>query len=111
MLRTIELILGLPPMSQYDAAATPMFSIFSSTPDAASYTVEQPRIDLNEKNKPGSYGESMMDGFNLKREDAIPDRIFSEIIWRSVRGTPMPAPRYSIFSRASSVLDLDDDGD
>jgi DNA-binding beta-propeller fold protein YncE len=107
MLRSMELILGLPPMSQYDAGATPMFNAFSSTAELSPYVAEQPRIDLNEKNKPGSYGQSMMEKFNLRREDAAPDRLFNEIIWQSIKGTPMPAPRYSIFSRAS-VADDDD---
>jgi len=48
-----------------------------------------------------------MEKFNLRREDAAPDRLFNEIIWQSIKGTPMPAPRYSIFSRAS-VADDDD---
>jgi YVTN family beta-propeller protein len=105
MLRSIELILGLAPMSQYDAAATPMFNAFSMTIDPSAYSVEQPRFDLTEKNKEKSYGQSMMDGLNLKREDAVPDRVFNEIVWQSIKGTPMPAPRYSIFSRSSSIED------
>jgi hypothetical protein len=100
MLRTIELILGLPPMSQYDAGASPMFDAFAPKPDLTPYVAEKPRMDLNEKNKAGSLGQNLMEKFNLKREDAIPDRIFNEIIWQAVKGTPMPAPRYSIFSRA-----------
>ena len=107
MLRSMELILGIPPMSQYDAGATPMFNAFSLKAELSPYVAEKPRIDLNEKNKPGSYGQSMMEKFNLRREDAAPDRLFNEIIWRSIKGTPMPAPRYSIFSRAS-VADDDD---
>lgn len=101
MLRSMELILGIPPMSQYDASAPPMFSLFSATPNLSGYTSEKPRWDLKEKNKAGSYGQSLMERYNLRREDAVPDRAFSEIIWRSIKGTPMPAPRYSIFSRAS----------
>ncbi len=107
MLRSIELILGLAPMSQYDAGATPMFGLFSPKPDLTPYVVEKPRHDLGEKNKAGSYGQSMMEKFNLRREDAAPDRAFNEIVWRSIKGTPMPAPRYSIFSRASVVEDDD----
>ncbi len=105
MLRTMELILGIPPMSQYDAAAPPMFSLFSPNPDVSAYRCEQPRMNLDEKNKTGSYGQSSMEKYNLRREDAIPDRAFSEIIWRSIKGTPMPAPRYSIFSRTSGTDD------
>jgi hypothetical protein len=101
MLRTVELILGLPPMSQYDAAATPMFLAFATVADTAGYAVERPQIDLNERNKRGSYGENLMEKFNLDKEDAIPDREFNEILWQVVTGRPSPAPRYSIFSRRS----------
>jgi hypothetical protein len=105
ILRTIELILGLPPMSQYDAAAPPMFSAFSTLADTARYTAKEPRWDLKERNKSGSYGETLMEKFNLHQEDDVPDREFSEIIWRAVTGKPMPAPRYSIFSRAMGSRD------
>ena len=108
MLRTMELILGVPPMSQYDAAATPMFAAFSTTPNLTPYAAENPRIDITEKNKSGSVGQALMDKINLRRVDAAPDRLFNEIIWESIKGTPMPAPRYSIFSRASGG-DEDDD--
>ena len=101
MLRTLELILGLPPMSKYDAAATPMFNAFTLKADFSGYASEQPRMDLNEKNKPGGLGQSLMEKFDLTRPDAVPDRVFNEIVWQAVKGTPMPAPRYSIFSRAS----------
>jgi len=107
MLRTMELILGLPPMSQYDAAATPMFNAFTTIADTLRYRAEEARWDLNERNKNGSYGEAMMERYNLKKEDDIPDREFSEIIWRVVTGNPMPAPRYSIFSRSM----ISDDGE
>jgi hypothetical protein len=94
-------------MSQYDAAATPMFNALTLSPDVSPYTVEEPRIELNATNKEGSYGQSLMEKFNLKRQDAVPDRAFNEIVWRAVKGTPMPAPRYSIFSRA--MVEQDDD--
>ncbi len=98
MIRTMELILGLPPMSQYDAAATPMFQSFTMKPDLTPYTVEKPLIDLNTKNQNGAYGQAMMAHFDLTHADRVPDRIFSEIVWRSIKGTDMPAPRYSILS-------------
>ncbi len=98
MIRTMELILGLPPMSQYDAAATPMFNSFTMKPDLTPYTVEKPLIDLNAKNQNGAYGQAMMAHFDLTHADRVPDRIFSEIVWRSIKGTDMPAPRYSILS-------------
>jgi YVTN family beta-propeller protein len=52
MLRTIELILGLEPLSQFDAAARPMFAAFTDTLDAAPYVAEAARIDVEAKNTP-----------------------------------------------------------
>ena len=102
MLRTMELILGLPPMSQYDAAAMPMSNAFDTTPTLTPYQADTATYDLTRKNKQGDYGQNLMEKFRLTREDSIPDDLFSEIIWRSIKGTPMPAPRYSIFSGPSS---------
>src|SRR6201999_620855 len=50
MLRSMELLLGLPPMSQYDAAAMPMYASFSTTPLATPFNAIQPQIDTNAKN-------------------------------------------------------------
>lgn len=98
LLRTMELILGLPPMSQYDAASTPMFNSFTMQLDTASYDFVQPQIDITAKNQAGAYGQNIMEHLNLKVADAVPDRLFNEIIWKSIKGTNMPAPRYSILS-------------
>ncbi len=98
MLRTMELILGLPPMSQYDAAATPMFNSFKMQLDTSSYDFVPPQISITAKNQPGSYGQSIMGHMNLSVADAVPDRLFNEIIWRSIKGSDMPEPRYSILS-------------
>src|SRR5437867_6368841 len=56
MLRTMELILGLPPLSQFDAAAQPMFESFSDEPDLTPYTHEKARIDLSATNTQLAYG-------------------------------------------------------
>lgn len=101
MLRTMELIVGMPPMSQYDAAAEPMFNSFTMTPDTAAYTVVQPLTDIYARNKDGAYGQSLIDKMNLNVADAVPERLFNEIIWKDIRGTDMPAPRYSILSGKS----------
>ncbi|HTT63481.1 MAG TPA: bifunctional YncE family protein/alkaline phosphatase family protein [Bryobacteraceae bacterium] len=49
MLRTAEVFLGLHPMTHFDAGARPMTAVFQSTPDASPYTVEKPRIRLDER--------------------------------------------------------------
>lgn len=102
MLRTMELILGLPPMSQYDAAAVPMWRSFMNEADASGYKSLPANIDLNEKNVAKSATAKLSDQFDFSKEDLIPDLIFSEVIWKTVKGehSIMPAPRRSSFLRA-----------
>ena len=101
MLRTMELILGLPPMTQFDAGALPMFASFMAQPDLRPYTCLPATIDLKETNKPMAYGQDRSGEMNLAKEDAIPDVEFNEIIWKSIRGadSDMPAPVRSAFVR------------
>jgi YVTN family beta-propeller protein len=113
MLRTMELILGLQPMSQFDAAARPMYNSFTAKPDFTAYTHEVPKVDLNEKNKPGGFGARWIEGQNLAKEDALDDLIFSEIIWKAVRGadSPMPPPVRAAFYLPVKAGKKDDDDD
>ena len=99
MLRTIELILGLPPMSQYDAAATPMWNSFTATPVLKPFKSVPANIDLNEKNKSNNATARLSETFDFSKEDRIPDLVFSEVIWKAVKGeaSQMPAPRRSAF--------------
>lgn len=99
VLRTIELILGLPAMSQYDAAATPLFACFTSAADDRPYTARPNNIDLQQRNPPDTRLSRLSSTINLNAEDQAPDLLFSEIIWKTVRGegSEMPAPRRSAF--------------
>ncbi len=103
MLRTIELILGLPPMSQYDAAATPMFKSFTSKTNFAPFTSLPSNIDLNEKNTATNATAKLSDQIDLSKEDRVPDMLFSQIIWKAVKGehSEMPAPRRSAFLKVA----------
>jgi hypothetical protein len=101
MLRTMELILGLPPMSQYDAAATPMWRCFSKTPDTRPFQSRPANVDLDEKNRIDNALSRKSQRFDFSREDRAPDLEFSEVIWKAVKGehSPMPAPRRAAFLR------------
>jgi YVTN family beta-propeller protein len=101
MVATMELILGLPFLSQFDAAATPMYDSFTTTADTAVYTCRAAAVDLNERNPQGAYGQLRSGQMDFSREDAAPDLELSEIVWKSVRGpdSPMPAPVRSAFVR------------
>jgi YVTN family beta-propeller protein len=104
MLRTIELILGLAPMSQQDAGATPMWRCFTKTPDFTPFKHLIPKVDLNEINP--SYG-SISDEFELfdfSQEDSVPDLRFNQLLWLGLKGTEMPAPR-----RMAWVITEDED--
>lgn len=101
MLRTIELILGLPPMSQYDAAATPMWRSFTSKPDFSPFQSKACNIDLNEVNKARTKTAQLSAKLNFSQMDKIDDKVFNEILWKGIKGETaiMPAPRRSAFVR------------
>jgi YVTN family beta-propeller protein len=110
LLRTLELVLGLPPMSQYDAAATPMYNAFQATPVPTPFNHLESRIPLDEKNDQWAYGAEASSRMNLTEADLAPARELNEIIWRSVRGSraAMPPPVHSGFVRR--IPDGDGDG-
>ena len=110
-LRTMELILGLPPMSQYDAAAVPLFECFTSTPDFKPYTVKQPLIDLDTRNVANNESSRRSEQFNFAKEDAAPDLDLNEVVWKSVKGehSVMPAPKRSAFVILEKKKKDDDD--
>lgn len=111
VLRTIELILGLPPMSQYDAAATPMFDCFSSTPDATPFVAKPAQVDLKKRNIADNNSSKRSEKFNFAKEDAVPDLELNEVIWKYVKGenATMPAPKRSAFVMPVKKAKDDDD--
>jgi YVTN family beta-propeller protein len=91
MLRTMELMLGLPPMTQFDAAATPMVAAFQDTPDLTPYTAVTPKQPLDEMNAKGAYRQQDAAGMDFSQEDRVDDASFNDMIWHAVKGTvPMP---------------------
>jgi YVTN family beta-propeller protein len=111
VLRTIELILGLPPMSHYDAAATPMFNGFIGTPSLPGYRRLEARVPLDERNGPAAFGSAQSLLMDFSAEDRAPEGLLNDIVWRSIRGasSPMPPPRRSIFVTPMSRAADDDD--
>ncbi|HTL09477.1 MAG TPA: beta-propeller fold lactonase family protein [Chitinophagaceae bacterium] len=99
MLRTIELILGLPPMSQYDAAATPMWNSFTSTADLTPFVALPSNIDLLEKNTAMNEWQQRSEKFDLSKEDAVPDLEFNRVLWHGLKGShqAFPAPKRAAF--------------
>jgi sugar lactone lactonase YvrE len=111
MLRTMELILGLKPMSQFDAAARPMYHAFQAEADLTPYEHVPARLDLTEKNGADAWGAEASAKFNFEKEDAADDLLLNEVIWRSIKGpkSAMPAPVRAAFVMPKPAKDEDDD--
>jgi len=96
MVRTMELILGLPTMTQYDRAATPMYRSFQSHANLWAYETRTPQTDLEARNPatgPGAAASAKLDFSDYDRAD--PDAL-NRILWEALRpGQPMPAPVHS----------------
>jgi hypothetical protein len=110
VLRTIELILGLPPMSQYDAAATPMWRCFTATPDLTPFHALPANIDLTERNTAWNELSKRSAGLDFTQEDRIPENEFNEILWKAIKGmdSPLPSPRRAAFVRVREGKEVDD---
>jgi hypothetical protein len=97
VLRTIELILGLKPMTMFDAAATPMANAFTNTRDLSTYTNEPPRVPLDAKNPAGTVLAERSNKLNFSDSDLADPRELNDILWLAIRGTSPPAPVRSCF--------------
>jgi YVTN family beta-propeller protein len=92
LIRTIELILGLPPMTQYDAPATPLWRCMNNTPDHPAFTVRPANVDLNLKNLAQSSWQRKSEKFDFSKEDMVSDAEFNTVIWKAVKGLDSECP-------------------
>ena len=97
LLRTMELILALPPMSQYDAAAPPMYNAFTNKPDFAPYIARPAKINVLEKNAQTALGAKESLAMDFSRPDnltAVQVDQLNRLLWHSIKGknVPYPAP-------------------
>ena len=99
MLRSMELILGIEPMTQFDAAANPMYASFGKAADVKPFLHVPARVDLKATNTALAWGSAESEKLNFTKEDAADDLMLGEIVWRSVRGanSPMPPPVRAAF--------------
>jgi YVTN family beta-propeller protein len=104
LLRTMELILGLPPMNQMDATATPMFDCFTNTPDFTAFDAVTNNVPLDEMNPPSkkiSDAQLRQDAYvsaklPLDHEDQCPEDVFNRILWRAAKGSQVPYPAWAV---------------
>ncbi|HEX5628395.1 MAG TPA: alkaline phosphatase family protein, partial [Usitatibacteraceae bacterium] len=104
LLRTLEQILGLPPMNQFDASAVPMWDAFTDTPDYAPFVAVPTNVPLDEMNPPA---EALADPvarrdalasarMNFREVDRAPEDALNRVLWRAVKGTREPYPEWAI---------------
>ena len=99
MLRTMEALLGLHPMTQFDASARIMAASFRSTPDPAPYTAEKPRTSMEERNPPTAAGAAASNRMRFDEADQNDDNELNDILWRAIRGNEPPPPVRSYFGK------------
>jgi YVTN family beta-propeller protein len=94
MLRTMEMLLGMPPMTQHDAAATVMYNSFMAKPEMSGYTAKVAQIDLMSKNTANSFGAAIAAKMDFSDYDRVDEQTLNRILWHDIKGAnvPMPAP-------------------
>lgn len=92
MVRTMELFLGLPPMTQYDSVATAMNASFMRKADLSPYTLLAPKISMTEKNTRSAFGANMSTKMDFTAYDRADPEILNSILWHSIKGTNVPQP-------------------
>jgi len=104
LVRTIELMLGLPPMNQMDATATPMNDCFTATPDFTPFTSVPSRVPLD-RLSPDPKGITdrvlrqdavVSNRLPLGEADRCPEDLLNRILWRAMKGVNAPYPEWAV---------------
>lgn len=103
VIRTIEQILGLPPMNQFDASATPMFDCFTNQADLTPFQSVPNLVPLDQMNpSPTALRDPQLRAdalaslrMNFREIDKAPEDELNRILWRSLKGTTIPYPEWA----------------
>ena len=111
VLRTMELVLGIPPMTQYDAGAEPMWRCFAGNPDSTVFEARPCRVNLNDINPSHTTLAAMSAGLDFSKEDIVPDQVLNNIIWKAVKGEKAvcPPPVRAAFLKTTKRTMIDND--
>jgi YVTN family beta-propeller protein len=104
VIRTIEQILGLPVMNQFDASATPMFDCFQEKADLAPFVAVPARVPLDQMNPaPAAIADPVLRRdavasakMNFREVDRAPEDQLNRILWRAMKGSGVPYPAWAI---------------
>jgi len=91
-LRTMEEILGLESMSQFDFYGRPLREVFADTPDLRPYTALTPAVSLTEMNPVTGQNARASAQLDLRVEDIADEDAFNRVLWRAIRGDAQPYP-------------------
>ena len=113
LLRTIEQILGLPPMNQFDASATPMFDCFTDQANLAPFVTVPNRVPLDQLNPaPQAIRDPVLRRdaeisarINFREADRAPEAVLNRILWHAMRGSRAAYPAWAV----TKASDQDDD--
>ena len=85
-MRTIELLLGLAPLSVADTTTQPLYNLFALNPvNAAPYNAIKPGIDMNAVNNRAAYGSAISAHLDFSKPDAVDPRVLNDILKHAVR--------------------------
>jgi hypothetical protein len=93
----MEFLLGLRPMTHFDAGARPMTSVFQPAPDPSPYEAAKPRIGLTDRNPPNAPGAAESRRMDFDEADLNDDDALNDILWRAIRKDAPPPPTRSFF--------------
>ena len=94
----MELILGLKPMTVFDAAARPLAGVFANTPNLGLYRNEPPRVPLDEKNPQNSATAARSLKLDFSESDLADEHELNFILWIAIKGTTPPPAVHSRFA-------------
>ncbi len=104
IIRTMEQILGLPPMNQFDAGATPMFDCFQETADLTPFDAVPNQVPLDQMNPdPKAINDPLLrqnaitsSTLNFREIDKAPEDVLNRILWHAMKGSQAPYPEWAI---------------
>lgn len=99
LLRTMELILGLRPMTHFDAAGTSMLGTFAHQADTRPYALVSPKTSLTDRNAANAPGVQQSNKMDFSEADLVDDDELNEVLWRAIKHTDLPPPTRSFFTR------------
>ncbi len=111
IIRTMELILGLPPMTQYDASSRTMWRCFDANADSTPYNHLPAKVSLDDVNLKRDKWQAMSEKYDFNTEDNVPDVEFNQVLWHGIKGEKAvyPSLRRSAFLTYSKSGEDDDD--